>query len=706
MDGLDDLLKGIDSISGKIGKIAEKLESISPKLAQSLKSNLDVGVISDKIQEVEDGAIDVMKAFGAGREHILAIKANLVDSVTEVTRLGKGFGEILQAQLDITGVLGRNVIINSSNYDKLIATSMVTKQGIGPLTEAFKDIGFSVSHISDEMKTVVDVSRSLGVNAQKVSAQVVTNIEAMNRFNFQGGVEGMAKMAAQATNLRISMKDTLYFAERVYNPENAIEMSAALQRLGVTQSELLDPLRLMDLSLNDPTELQNQIAEMTKSFVQLNEKGQFEIMPGGKLQLYEISQAMKIPYETLTKMALGGAELEEKMSQIRFPSADKFADEDTRKMIANLAEFNKETGEYEVSFTDKSGKSVTKSVTELNEGDIDRLAEASKPVEMIDLAKQQLSALDRINASLASLSARTGYAYAATPVADKTMMAMVETMETMTKNLSSKLEVPELRKQFTDTGDLFTDFLKTEDTDKLREAFNKMRTYFADAIDETITTEWEKTKASLNKSTNEFIQFFAKADFDIVKISEKLLTIIDILEMEEKTPIPVPPPPVLTREVPLPPPELSREPIIPGNDLVSLPGSGDRILLGEFGTIKMNKKDAILAGDPNNLMGSQNDNMLSMIESFMNSQKDINTTTSINQNIKAEGEISFVIKVDANNPNVTSEQMERILEDRGVMASLRAKLDELGTNLGRTSPRNPVEYNKNIVNQQYSETVS
>ena len=236
MEGLDDLLKGIDSISGKIGKIAEKLESISPKLAQSLKSNLDVGVISDKIQEVEDGAVDVMKAFGAGREHILAIKANLVDSVTEVTRLGKGFNDILQAQLDITNVLGRNVIINSSNYDKLIATSMVTKQGIGPLTEAFKDIGFSVSHISDEMKTVVDVSRSLGVNAQKVSAQVVTNIESMNRFNFQGGVEGMAKMAAQATNLRISMKDTLYFAERVYNPEQAIEMSAALQRLGVTQS--------------------------------------------------------------------------------------------------------------------------------------------------------------------------------------------------------------------------------------------------------------------------------------------------------------------------------------------------------------------------------------------------------------------------------------------------------------------------------------
>ena len=38
-------------------------------------------------------------------------------------------------------------------------------------------------------------------------------------------------------------------------------MAAAMQRLGVAQSDLLDPLRLMDLSANDPTELQNQIVQ-------------------------------------------------------------------------------------------------------------------------------------------------------------------------------------------------------------------------------------------------------------------------------------------------------------------------------------------------------------------------------------------------------------------------------------------------------------
>jgi hypothetical protein len=114
-------------------------------------------------------------------------------------------------------------------------------------------------------------------------------MESMNKYNFQGGVDGLAKMAAQASSMRIDMKTTLNFAEGLYNPEKAIEMSSALQRLGVTQSDLLDPLRLMDLSLNDPTELQNQLVQMTEQFVQLNEKGQFQIAPGQIRRLREIN---------------------------------------------------------------------------------------------------------------------------------------------------------------------------------------------------------------------------------------------------------------------------------------------------------------------------------------------------------------------------------------------------------------------------------
>jgi hypothetical protein len=261
------------------------------------------------------------------------------------------------------------------------------------------------------METVINSARQIGVNAVAVSKQVLENTESMNRFNFEGGVEGLSKMAAQAVSLRVDMSKTLAFAEKVFNPEGAIEMAAAMQRLGVAQSDLLDPLRLMDLSANDPTELQNQIVQMTQQFVQLNKDGQFEILPGAKRQFYEISKAMDIPYETLTKMAIGSKELDDKMKKISFPSS--IASEDDRKMIANMAEFNKGTGKFEVSFSDDKGKLVTKDVTKLSETDRDLLKKGFEPKTLEQLTKEQLSYQKDIAANMRAVAHQGGFGFAA-----------------------------------------------------------------------------------------------------------------------------------------------------------------------------------------------------------------------------------------------------------------------------------------------------
>jgi hypothetical protein len=260
------------------------------------------------------------------------------------------------------------------------------------------------------MLKVVNVARESGVNAVAVSETVLKNMNALNKYNFEGGVAGLAKMAAQATSLRIDMSQTLGFAEKVFNPEGAIEVAAAMQRLGVSQSSLLDPLKLMDLSQNDPAELQNQIAEMSKQFVQLGKDGHFEIMPGAKRQLREISSAMGISYDQLTKMALGSADLDKKMKEISFPSAT----EDQKKMIANMAEMGT-GGEYMVKFTDKEGTSQEKSVSELSKDDVAALEKMANtaPKSMEELAIDQLSATQDVVAAINSLGDRTGLGLAA-----------------------------------------------------------------------------------------------------------------------------------------------------------------------------------------------------------------------------------------------------------------------------------------------------
>ncbi len=315
--------------------------------------------------------------------------------------MGGNFEDIKKFQLDISKELGRNIVLNQDLYKDLYAAQQVTGQNVQGIVKNFKDVGANTYQAIEGMQKVVDVSRQSGVNAQAVSGQVLKNMDAMNKFTFQGGVEGMAKMAAQAVSLRFDMSQVLKISENLFDPENAIEMAASLQRLGAQQSALLDPLKLMDMGQNDPAELQNQIVQLSQQFVQLNEKGQFEIMPGARRQLREISKAIGINYEDFSKMALGAADLDKKMSEINF--GGKFTEEQ-RNLIANMAEMGKGGGEYKVKvFDETQGKMIEKAVSELRDEDLAYLEEVAEPKTLEQLAKEQLDLQKTLNANIEAI---------------------------------------------------------------------------------------------------------------------------------------------------------------------------------------------------------------------------------------------------------------------------------------------------------------
>jgi hypothetical protein len=372
---------------------------------KAVKSNIDPETIAKVVVTLDNAASQMLKQFGQGQAMADILRMSMSESVTSVRKLGGDIADVLKIQKEAAEGLGRNVTLTEETTKDLYATVEVTGQSVKQIVAGMADAGIGAGKAAGEMLKVVNVARESGVNAQAVSTTVLDNMQALNKFNFAGGVEGLAKMAAQATGLRINMKDTLEFADRMFDPEKAIELAASMQRLGVSQSSLLDPLKLMDLAQNDPAELQNQIAEMSKQFVQLGKDGSFEIMPGAKRQLREISQAMDISYDQLTKMALGSADLDKKMKEISFPNVP----EDQKKMIANMAEMGA-GGEYKVKFTDSEGKQQEKAVSELNKDDVAALEKMANtaPPTMEELAKQQLSATEAVTAAINSLGDRTG----------------------------------------------------------------------------------------------------------------------------------------------------------------------------------------------------------------------------------------------------------------------------------------------------------
>jgi hypothetical protein len=383
-----------DPVAGFQNSLNEALSDIGKAITDNIKSD----VIAKMVIEVDDAAVSIAKSFGQGRENVLAMSQSMTAAYRDVVLLGGEFNDIANIQKDVSSTLGRNIILTSESYEGLYAASQVTEKSASYIVESFKNAGISAYQASTEMGKVVDIARASGVNAIAVSQKVLANMEALNQFNFNGGVEGLAKMATQATMLRIDMSKTLDLAEKLFDPEKAIDLAASMQRLGVANSELLDPLRLMDLAQNDPAELQNQIAKMTEQFVQLNEKGQFEIMPGAQRQLREISSALGIGYNELSKMAIGTKELDDKLSKINFAGLN--FTEDQKMMIANMAEMGKD-GQFKIQVEGKGEMDLQQALVEFERDPklLEALEESAQPKTMEELAREQLKVSERIAAN-------------------------------------------------------------------------------------------------------------------------------------------------------------------------------------------------------------------------------------------------------------------------------------------------------------------
>lgn len=398
-----------------LGALKEKIGSQFEGLLNSINP-LDSTIFAD----LETYANSVQSAFGLSKERVDEFKTTIADAAPELAKLGLQDADISNNLISIMQGLGGAASVSKEAIIELSAAAKLTGQDVGTLASSFRDVGISVYDVGEQMKTVTEVARSAGVSVNAVSSKVTENLSKMNLYNFENGVKGLAKMAAQAERLGISMANVFAQSEKVMNPEGAIDMSAALQRLGVTSSGLLDPLRAMDMSQNDPEQFQKEMVNLGKEFTRFNEKtGQMEILPGAKRRMREVAEAVGMTGEEFAKMALKSSDFEMKLKQIKMPSLG-VDDEETKEMIATMAQMK--DGVATIQVRDKeTGITTEKKVEELTPEDIENLKKAnedsSKTIE--ELAFNQLDVTTQIKNLLTTGEVATKFAKATTPTLSK-----------------------------------------------------------------------------------------------------------------------------------------------------------------------------------------------------------------------------------------------------------------------------------------------
>lgn len=614
--------------------------SVVNPIVSALGTNADIDDIIDKFHRLEDSSTSIAKQFGLGREQMQNIKATLADAVTSAYLLGGSLSELEGIQKNIGSTIGRNVMLTTDAFEDYMEIQRVTGQDSLTISKNFKDVGFSIFQVGKEMQGVVNSARQLGVDVNQVSQSVVNNIGALNKYNFEGGVKGLAEMAAQATMLRIDMGKSLAFAEKVFEPEGAIQMAAALQRLGVTQSELLDPLRLMDLAANDPAELQNQLSELSKSFVRMKSDGSFEILPGAKRRLREIETQLGMTNGELSRMALASADAEEKMKRIKFSQG---FDEDEKRFIANMAEMGKK-GEYVLKIDGKEFD-IQGAMQEFSKDNKSRLKELMQPKTMEQLAQEQLTAQQSMAASLDALASRTSYAFGSSQIGEELVEAQKEIYGYLPKLAGAEaVSVKGIREGVIDgiVNEFAVGLSKGGDVNKLtKEMENKLSNYIASARQQTIT-QIGKVDKDFQNSQNLFIKGLKK--------------LTDVLQDASTA--------------------IAKETGIKDKDFVleTLPMDSIQIVGGK-------------------LVGGTHPSLKTELKD-VTEKETTNTTKDININIKHE------VDVKANSPNIDTAQLVLALQNAGyaeqIVKSINDTLSNSGLLVRNNRGTNPLQTLKNM----------
>lgn len=334
---------------------------------------------------------ELNKTFGQGRQRIVEIQTAIADNIPGIARLGGRIEDVQRTMSEIALASRRNVIATTEQTEKLYAATKVVGESAQYLVDSFTDVGVGLSQMNKQIENSVLYIQSIGGNTKQVFKVVTDNMDQMNRYQFEGGVQGLTKMAAQASMLRYDMRETFRLADTLYKPERAVEVAGAFQRLGLAVGDLGDPFRLMSDSINNPEGLQDSLIQMTKQFTYFDDKTKtFKISPEGVIRLKELQEQTGISAQEMTKLGLAAQESDRRLKAIS--SVGLNVKEEDKQLLANISRMG-EGGEYEIQVKDAEGKMYYEKLANISQDQLNATLQQQKegPKTLEDIARASMN---------------------------------------------------------------------------------------------------------------------------------------------------------------------------------------------------------------------------------------------------------------------------------------------------------------------------
>ena len=285
------------------------------------------------------------------------------NTAADTNLIGVGIEALAKMQGQYTEDLGRSVMLGDKGLKAMAAMSVVTglsAEGTGELAANMDEIGISAERTGDYINQTMNDSHKMGLNASKVVKNIAGNIKMLNKYHFKDGISGLAKMAELSAKLGIKMDFAAGMADKLWDIEGAVDMSAQLQVMGGAWAKMADPFHLMYMAREDMEGLTKEIASASQASMHFAKDGSIEMSSMEMSRLKILAQQTGLEYDDLVKSGKEMFKMNKVKTQIAFGVPD-----DMKEFIANTAQL------------DKNGKATieidgsTKLVSQMTAGDQD-----------------------------------------------------------------------------------------------------------------------------------------------------------------------------------------------------------------------------------------------------------------------------------------------------------------------------------------------
>ena len=351
------------------------------------------GEILKQLKMESDLQTKINEQVGLTGELSEAYRNNIMKSIPVATSLGYNFQNVA----DMIGRMGENSgRFNLISEETLKNTFAVSRAFVGDLATLadtfteFEKIGQGAFDTLDAIARSGRASLTLGLNSKKTTDLLKANVEQLNSYGFQKGIDGLNRMVQRSIELRMNLGEVFKVADQVMDPEKAIALTANLQVLGGAIGDFNDPMKLMYMATNNVEGLQKALFDAASTLATYNsEQGRFEITGVNLRRAREMAAQLGVDYKELAKAAVAGQERTLANNQL-LAKGFNIPKED-REFITNMSQMK--NGQMVITIPEdiasQLGMNTETALKDLTNSQIEQLRENRKKLE--DKSPEQIA---------------------------------------------------------------------------------------------------------------------------------------------------------------------------------------------------------------------------------------------------------------------------------------------------------------------------